>query len=279
MTRPLRPGSGQAYAEVIGDPIAHSKSPLIHNFWLAKLGIDAEYRACHVRAEELEDYFAQRRGDAEWRGCNVTIPHKEKVLALSDWADGDPDPVFVGSANVISATSQGMTAYNTDVGGFLEPFSQSDIAGKRAVLVGAGGAALAVAYALRSQGLAYLTVMNRNVDRAADLLDEAMIAGDVRSLAADAPACDILVNATSLGMDGQPPLALSLDELPPSAIVYDLVYVPLETDLLRQARKLGLRTIDGLHMLVGQAAAAFELFFGHPAPREHDAELRALLTA
>ena len=120
MTRP--------YAEVIGDPIAQSKSPLIHNFWLGKLGIDAEYRACHVRAEQLEDYFTRRREDAEWRGCNVTIPHKVEVLNFVDRADTD----LLAAANTVAPRDGGLVAWNTDVFGLLEPLAEFPLSARSA---------------------------------------------------------------------------------------------------------------------------------------------------
>lgn len=261
MTRP--------YAEVIGDPIAHSKSPLIHNFWLRKLGIDAEYRKTHVRPDELAAYFEQARADSHWRGCNVTIPHKSAVLPFL--AAIDPAAAPIGAINTIIA-SKLLQGFNTDVIGITDPLCRIGFNGKRALLIGAGGAAKAALAAFRQLGISKVTVANRSEDKAR------LVHSNVIGLDSPLPPVDLLFNATSLGMTGQPQLDLDLAVLPENCIVFDAVYAPLDTPLLLAARKRGLRTIDGLSMLVGQAAVAFELFFGQAAPREYDAELRAVLT-
>jgi shikimate dehydrogenase len=278
MTQPLRPRSGQAYAEVIGDPIAQSKSPLIHGFWLEKLGIDAAYRACHVRPDDLADYVARRRDDATWRGCNVTIPHKVAVMDLVD----DPGGVrgSIGAMNTIVRGDDGaLFGTNTDAAGFYAPISDVDLAGAPIAVIGAGGAARAVLFALARAGVGPVTILNRSPLKAAGLLAAFGLKGQALALDAPLPPVNLLVNASSLGMTGQPPLDIDLSPLPPDALVYDIVYAPLETALLRQAGERGLETVDGLDMLVGQAAVAFELFFGAPAPRAHDAELRERLIA
>lgn len=285
------------YAEVIGDPIAHSKSPLIHNFWLKKLGIDAEYRACHVRPDELADYFAQRRGDADWRGCNVTIPHKVSALKLVDRIE--PTALTIAAINtVVRSGRDSLSAHNTDALGFMEPLSSHPLgfapAQTWAFIIGSGGAARSAAYALWQSGYR-LYFVARSRDAARAIADD--IAGSrsteigtmsleqFQALVIDHRTGDwkgetqlLVVNATSLGMTGQAPLPLNFSKLSGPAIAYDVVYSPLQTEFLRQAAKVGLPVIDGLEMLVGQAAAAFEKFFGQPAPREHDAELRVLLT-
>jgi shikimate dehydrogenase len=279
------------YAEVIGDPIAHSKSPIIHNFWLEKLGIDAEYRRCHVMAEELANYFARRRDDPEWLGCNVTVPHK--IAALDHVADPSGVRHSIGATNTVCRTGDDgiPSATNTDALGFFLPLRDIDLLGRNIVVVGAGGAARAVLFALaqmigrgdrpRPPGVLVgpVTILNRSPAKAQHLLSEFGLEGSAFSLDATLPPAALLVNASSLGMVGQPPLDLDLHSLPNDAIVYDLVYAPLLTPLLAAAEARGLRTIDGLAMLMGQAAAAFEMFFGQPAPREYDAELRTLLTA
>jgi shikimate dehydrogenase len=269
----------RAYAEVIGDPIAQSKSPMIHGFWLAKLGIEADYRSRRVAAEQLAGYFAERRTDALWRGCNVTVPHKLAALALAERRDALA--AAIGATNCIARVEGGaLAATNTDADGFGEPIAGIDLAGLDAVIVGAGGAARAILAKLRARGIGSVTVMNRSQDRARALLAEMGFAGNAVPLDAALPrSCVLLVNSSVLGMDGQPPLALDLATLPAEAVVYDIVYAPLETGLLLAARSRGLRTIDGLAMLIGQAAIAFQVFFGAPAPREHDRELRALLGA
>jgi shikimate dehydrogenase len=299
--------SGLPYAEVIGDPIEHSKSPLIHGFWLQKLGIAGEYRKTRVEADELASYFADRRTDVSWRGCNITMPHKEAALPLADRISEEAQ--LVRAINCIVPTAEGhMVAYNTDVDGFREAFelggSQqttcNNHVGTEIDLIGTGGAARAALAVLRG---ADVTIYGRNESKASALSDEFGpganygYANHIDALMSEPfvydpayPDCKpnlgehqrydwVIVNATSLGMSGHPPLRIRLDSYPPNTVVIDMVYDPLETDLLKEARRLGMITVDGLTMLIGQAARAFELFFGQPAPREHDEELRALLTA
>lgn len=266
------------YAEVIGDPIAHSKSPLIHRFWLEKLGIEADYRATHVRPEELAAYIASRRDDPDWRGCNVTVPHKVAVL------DHVPDPGGVrdtiGASNTIVRGPDGvLIATNTDAAGFLAPLAELDLTDQPVAVVGAGGAARAVLFALEKAGVGPVTLMNRTPLKAAGLLATFGLKGDAVPLDAPLPPVALVVNTSSLGMTGQPPLDLDLSALPEDAIVYDIVYAPLETSLLAAARARELETVDGLEMLIGQAALAFELFFGAAPPRDTDDELRARLLA
>ena len=276
------------YAEVIGDPIAHSKSPLIHNFWLAKLGIEAEYRRCHVPPDQLDKYLAGRRNDPAWRGCNVTVPHKEAVTEHLDRLD--PFAERIGAVNTVVRDDHALAGYNTDALGFMEPLADliaADMNLRSALVLGAGGAARAITFGLVDAGFTVF-ILAREPMKAAALMGDA--ASGPSWLEPDAYRLSnaqdmftygrsLLVNATSLGMVGKPPLNVSLVRFDESCIVYDIVYAPLATPLLSAARARGMLTIDGLAMLVGQAAAAFELFFGQPAPREHDAELRALLAA
>ncbi|MGE4321435.1 MAG: shikimate dehydrogenase [Sphingobium sp.] len=270
--------SALPYAEVIGDPIAHSKSPLIHNFWLQGLGIEAEYRKTHVTPAGLAGYFLQRRADPDWLGCNVTIPHK---IAVMDYAD-DPGGVRerIGAMNTVACETGGpLVGTNTDAGGFLQPLLRNGWRGNSAVLVGAGGGARAILFALVSLGVTDITVMARDPDKGRALLDRGGVDGRVIGFGDALPTVDLLVNGSPLGMAGQPALALDLRPLAPDAVVYDIVYAPLETDLLRDARARGLRTLDGLEMLIGQAALAFDIFFDAQPPRDRDGELRALLMA
>ena len=271
MTRP--------FAEVIGDPIAHSRSPLIHRFWIEALGIDADYQAFQVTADALSDYIAGGCADANWRGCNVTLPHKVAVMELVDDPGGVRDTI--GAMNTLLRQPDGsVIGTNTDAAGFAAPLSDLDLAGRHVTVVGAGGAARAVLWALARLGVERVTLMNRSPLRAADLLARFGLQGDVVPLDAPlAPTSALLVNASALGMAGQPPLVLDLSLLPADAVVYDIVYSPLETPLLAAARARGLDTVDGLEMLIGQAALAFELFLGAAPPRERDGELKGLLTA
>ena len=286
MTRP--------YAEVIGDPIAQSKSPAIHNVWLGKLGIDAEYRAVHVRAEALASYLAERKTDPNWRGCNVTMPHKQAVMPYLERLD--PLAARIGAVNTIVRSQNGSLAgYNTDAAGFLEPLRpllEQEHLFRMARVLGTGGAARAIVAALAREQVV-IVLAGRDPARARALLDALDPGGehhatDITHFADptdfafdDRTGClDLIVNASPLGMAGQPPLAFDFSHAPPGSVVYDIVTHPADTPLLQAARAAGLRTIDGLTMLIGQAAVAFEKFFGQPPPRDDgDRELRALLAA
>ncbi len=282
----------RAYAEVIGDPIMQSKSPAIHTFWLGQLGIAAEYRACHVRPAELADYFTHRRADPDWRGCNITMPHKQAAIALLDVVD--PLAARIGAVNTVVRSADGrLTGYNTDVAGFLEPllpYLRDTHLIRMARVIGTGGAARAIVAALADQHFT-IVLAARDPAKAQALLAELAPKGEhhtppVAHFAAPTDFAfddrtqllDLVINASPLGMAGQPPLQFDLSHVPPGSVVYDIVTAPLETPLLRAARAAGFVTIDGLAMLIGQAAAAFALFFGQPPPRQSDAELRALLT-
>jgi shikimate dehydrogenase len=270
--------AGRPYAEVIGDPISHSKSPLIHGFWLEKLGSAADYRATHVAPEDLPAFIEQRRTDPHWRGCNVTIPHKVAMLDLVEDPGGVRDSI--GAMNtVVRREDGGLFGTNTDAAGFYGPIADLDLDGAPVAIVGAGGAARAVLFALSRMNVGKVTILNRSPLKGAALLSRFGLKGEALPLNARLPEAKLLVNTSALGMAGQPPLELDLLPLPPGAMVYDIVYAPLHTPLLDAAEARGLETIDGLEMLVGQAAAAFELFFGQPAPREHDGDLRELLIA
>lgn len=265
------------YAEVIGDPIAHSKSPLIHGHWLAAAGIGADYRACHVRADGLSAYVADRAADPAWRGCNVTLPHKQAVVDLV--ADPGGVRASIGAMNIIFRSETGaLVGTNSDAAGFYAPLAEVELGGSDVIVIGAGGAARAVLFALARAKPAQVTIYNRSPLKAAALLSHFSLSGRALPLAADlaVPPADLLVNASSLGMAGGTPLAIDLARLPAEAIVYDLVYAPVDTPLMLAARAQGLATIDGLDMLIGQAAVAFELFYGRPPPGD-DAALRQLL--
>jgi len=281
------------YAEVIGNPIAHSKSPVMHGFWLEQLGIDADYRRTHVRPEALASFIADRREDPEWRGCNVTIPHKQAVTPLLDRID--PVAEAIGAVNTIVPRDGVLIGHNTDAPGFLEPL-RPRLAERHllrtARILGTGGAARAIAHALWEEGFT-LIVAGRDPARAQEIV-AGFDPGFVHVCALDTFArpldfdwgeagdrLDLLVNATSLGMTGQPPLDVDFSNLPPGAIVYDAVYAPLVTPLLAEARERGHPIVDGLSMLIGQGRIAFEHFFGVAAPSDadSDAELRRRMTA
>ncbi|MEP7348457.1 MAG: shikimate dehydrogenase [Sphingorhabdus sp.] len=266
------------YAEVIGHPIGHSKSPLIHQFWLDRLGIAARYQACDIAPEKLGDYFAERRNDPNWRGCNITIPHKMESLEYV----ADPGELrnSIGAINIVFRDEEGvLTGTNSDAGGFYGPIADLPLVGETAIVVGAGGAARAVLFALAQADIGEVVLLARNGLRAAALLAHFGLKGRVLPLDARLPEAALLVNASPLGMKGQDPLNLDLAPLPDEAVVYDLVYAPIETGLLKTARARNLETVDGLEMLVGQAAIAFELFFGHAPPTDGEDELREKLLA
>lgn len=272
------PSPDRPYAEVIGDPILHSKSPLIHGFWAQAAGLDVLYRQQHVAAADLGAYFATRTADPLFMGCNITIPHK--IAAL----DHVPDPGDVrGSIGAINTVARGASGAffgtNTDAGGFAAPISDRDWSGENAILIGAGGAARAIVFALKALGFGHVSVMARNPLKGMGLLGQFGVKGEVLPMDAALPPAALLVNASPLGMTGQGPLEVDLSPLPDDAVVYDIVYTPLETALLKAARARDLMTVDGLEMLIGQAAITFELLFGQAPPKgdEQDAALRDIL--
>jgi shikimate dehydrogenase len=250
---------------VIGWPIKHSRSPIIHNYWLKQHGIDGAYDKQEVAPETLPGFIAGI--GREFAGCNVTVPHKEAALTLVN--DVDETARAVGAVNTIWSDAKGMHGANTDVEGFLSNLDQSapgwDRAPLNAVVLGAGGAARAVVFGLIGRGAADIVIVNRSFERAEELAKD--LGGNSRAagmdeLASLLPSATLLVNATSLGMHGRPPLNLSLDGLNPAALVTDLVYVPLRTDLLETAAARGHKTVDGLGMLLHQAVPGFEKWFG-----------------
>lgn len=279
------------YAEVIGDPIAQSKSPAIHGFWIEALGLDADYRAAHVTAAELPAFLSQRKADLQWRGCNVTMPHKEAILPLLDSLD--PLAKKVGAVNTVVRQADGsLRGFNTDIAGFLEPLrnllDQTHLF-RMARILGAGGAARAIVAALARHNFV-MVLAARDPAKAQALLSELDPAGEhhLAPLAHFAGAtdftfddrkgcCDLIVNASPLGMRGQQELDFDLSHAPPGSVFYDIVTDPVDTPFLLAARAAGFQTIDGYSMLIGQAAEAFEKFFGHPAPRERDPALRESL--
>ena len=281
-----------AYAEVIGNPIAQSKSPAIHGFWLRQLEIDADYCGTRVEAEGLGDFLAQRRSDPDWRGCNVTMPHKQAIVAHLDHLD--PLAETIGAVNTVVQENGALVGYNTDAGGFLEPLAR-ELAEthyfRMARVLGTGGAARAIVAALAREKFV-IVLAGRDPGKAQALLEELDPAGEHHAVDLahfadptdfafdDREGClDLIVNASPLGMRGQPPLAFDWSHAPPGAMAYDIVTDPVDTTFLVGARAAGHRTIDGLTMLIGQAALAFERFFGVAPPRQYDAELRAMLTA
>lgn len=273
------------YAEVIGDPIVQSKSPIIHKHWLQKLSLGEDYRHAHVSEEALPDYMAARRDDPLWRGCNVTMPHKQAIMPLLDRLD--PLAARIGAVNTVGRSADGLlTGYNTDAPGCFEPLAPLlGVAPRRVLVLGNGGAARAVLVALADAGHS-ITLAARDTAKAQALLEE-LAPGNRHGVADLADyalpgdgAVDLVINASPLGMTGSPALAFDLSHVAAGGLVYDIVTAPLITPLLRDAEAAGLATIDGLAMLIGQAALAFGHFYGAAPPRDHDdTALRALLTA
>jgi shikimate dehydrogenase len=264
---------------LIGWPAAHSRSPLIHRYWLRKLGIEGGYVIEAVPPDEFKD-FLFRLSLRGFVGANVTIPHKERALALSK---PDDRARAVGAANTLWYQDGELCSTNTDVEGFIDNLDACAPGWDRAedaLVLGAGGASRAVVFGLLERGVKRVHVANRTIARAVALADQ--FGAGVAPVAWDAigdllPSAGLLVNTTSLGMRGQPPLDLDVGRLPPHAVVADLVYVPLQTPLLEASRARGLKTADGLGMLLHQAVRGFELWFGQRP--EVTAELRALVEA
>lgn len=265
---------GLTYAELIGDPIAHSKSPLIHKFWLEELGIEADYRATRVTAGELPAYLAARREDPNWRGCNVTMPLKEAAFAL---LDVDPATQRIGALNTVVRYEELLLGHNTDWYALNMALDTYRLRPQQAAVIGTGGAARAALEELRQHGAPHVVIVSRDLAKAEMLLEHFGLSGEALTHG-DAFEAGLLINASPLGMTGFPSLSLDLSGLWAGATVLEMVYRPLETPLLRDARAAGYRTIDGLTMLIEQAAMAFTFFFKE-SPRSLDnAELRKLLT-
>jgi shikimate dehydrogenase len=265
---------------VIGWPVEHSRSPLIHNYWIKQLGIAAEYRREAVPPEHFAD-FVGRLAEHGYVGANVTVPHKQAALALSA---PDERARAVGAANTLWLEAGALRSTNTDIEGFIANLDAASRGWERgleqAVLLGAGGAARAVIFGLIERGVPRIHVVNRSVDRALELRRQFgdRISPhrweDARDVLPDA---GLLVNTTSLGMVGQPALELDVARLPARAVVADIVYVPLATPLLIAARRRGLRAVDGLGMLLHQAVGGFARWFG--VCPQVTPELRALVEA
>ncbi|MBY0336858.1 MAG: shikimate dehydrogenase [Acetobacteraceae bacterium] len=245
-------------AGVLGWPVSHSRSPLLHGHWIATHGLDAAYLPLPVRPERFAD-AVRSLADLGFRGANVTIPHKEAAYALCDARTGRAERA--GAVNTLVFAEGRITGDCTDGWGFLASLGDFDPRSGPAVLLGAGGAARAIAAALLDAGCPRVTLVNRTPARAEAL---ARALGGPVAVAAEPPLADaaLLVNTTSLGMQGQPPLALDLGPLPARAMVADIVYVPLETPLLAAARARGLRAVGGLGMLLHQARPGFQAWFG-----------------
>lgn len=266
------------YAEVIGDPIAQSKSPLIHRRWLMQLGLEGDYRATRVTADDLAGYLAERRQDPDWRGCNVTIPHKEAVLPLLDLLD--PGAHEIGAVNCVVAGPEGLTGRNTDIDGVAQALAGAELPGRKAVLIGAGGGARAALRYFVDQGATTVAIVVRDPKKAEHFAGSGVEVHAMDDCAEAFDGASVIVNASPLGMAGSPDMPPHLLECVAvharGATLLDMVYKPLRTPFLETAEANGGIAVDGLVMLVGQARAAFETFFGHPAPPP-DQALRDLL--
>jgi shikimate dehydrogenase len=265
---------------VIGWPVEHSRSPLIHNYWIKQLKLAAEYRREGVAPDQFVQFVA-RLAEHGYVGANVTIPHKQAALEQSK---ADDRAKAVGAANTLWLDGATLRSTNTDVEGFINNLDAAAPAWDRgletAVVIGAGGTTRAIVYGLLERNVHRINIVNRTRARAQALAKEfgtrvhALRWEECTGLLAGA---GLLVNTTSLGMTGNPPLNLNLGRLPVSAVVADVVYTPLETPLLAAARAKGLRAVDGLGMLLHQAVRGFELWFG--VRPQVTPELRALVEA
>jgi shikimate dehydrogenase len=271
-------------AGIMGWPVAHSRSPLLHGFWLEKTGVDGVYVPLPVRPENIEQAL-RALPILGFRGCNLTIPHKEAAIAVVDKVE--PVARRIGAVNtIIVATDGSLEARNTDAFGFVENLRDTvpdwHPGSGAAVILGAGGSARAVAAALSDAGVSEIRMINRTISRAeavARNLSTAMTRITVHSwdeISRVQEDAGLLVNTTSLGMTGEPSLVLDL-LLPPTAPVVDIVYVPLETKLLAAARRRGHPVVDGLGMLLHQGRPGFEAWFG--APVQVTSDLRAAIVA
>lgn len=251
---------------VIGWPVKHSRSPVIHRFWLNELGIAGDYVIHPVEPDRCET-FLRDFAHSGFVGANVTVPYKQAAFAALSEADAAAKSV--GAANTLWLEDGRLVGSNTDAYGFLANLDQ-DAAGwdaqpGTAIVLGAGGAARSVVWALLDRGFAPVHVVNRSTERAASLatlLGEHVIAHGWEDLPRLIGSASFLVNTTSLGMAGQPPLEIDLAPLPANAVVNDIVYIPIETPLLAAARIEGRRAVGGLGMLLHQAVPGFERWFG-----------------
>ncbi|MCB9988082.1 MAG: shikimate dehydrogenase [Rhodospirillales bacterium] len=260
------PGKSETIkAAVIGHPVAHSLSPLIHAHWIGQYGLHGSYEALDIAPDNLVA-GVQELVDGGYTGFNVTIPHKQAIMKLC--AEIDETAQAIGAVNTVKIDGAGrLYGRNTDAFGFIENIVQTapdfDFTSGPALIFGAGGAARALAYGLKQRGVPEIRITNRTREKAEELaadFDLDVIDWDDREAAME--GVDLLVNSTALGMTGKPPLTVSLGVLPETALVCDIVYKPLMTDLLAQAQARSNPVVTGLGMLLHQARPAFEGWFG-----------------
>ncbi|WP_040676708.1 shikimate dehydrogenase [Rhizobium mesoamericanum] len=267
-------------AFVTGFPIKHSRSPLIHGYWLKTLGVPGSYRAQEVAPIDFPAFVASlKSGESGFVGGNVTIPHKEMAFRLAD----DPDTLSeeLGASNTLWMEEGRLKATNTDGRGFTANLDEKHPGwdkAQSAVVLGAGGASRSIIQALRDRGIKEIHLVNRTIERAKELSDRFGQSVNAHSLAALSEVmhgAGLFVNTTSLGMDGEDAPVIDFSPLLSDAVVTDVVYVPLKTPFLVQAEQQGFAVVDGLGMLLHQAVPGFEKWFGH---RPHvDEKLRTLI--
>ena len=262
-------------AGVVGHPINHSLSPLIHGAWIAAAGLDATYEAFDVAPDEFAAFVAAQRGSLT--GLNVTVPHKEAALAVATRVM--PAAMSAGAANLLTFKDGEIVADNTDGVGLLAALADQagfDPEGKTVTVLGAGGAARGAVAALAAAGAAKIWVVNRTLERARALESLGPVKGVGWSKSLDAFEADAVINATTLGLGGGPGPHAPLGMTPPRCVIMDMVYKPLRTNLLNEARAMNRPTVDGLAMLIGQARPSFEAFFGRAPDPAVDVRALAL---
>ncbi|MGH1404198.1 MAG: shikimate dehydrogenase [Alphaproteobacteria bacterium] len=252
---------------VIGHPIKHSKSPLIHNHWINEHGLSGEYTAIDIAPENLKE-GVQNLIDQGFTGFNVTVPHKIAIMDLC--AEITPLAKEIGAVNTVTIKDGTLYGTNTDAYGFIQNVKENvqdkwSVTGQNALVLGAGGAANAIVYALLNENVQSITITNRTCEKAENLRSFSPDKITVIDWNDRNDACrnaGLIVNTTALGMDGKPPLEIDLSNAPKETLVTDIVYTPLYTDLLTQARTLNLQTVTGIGMLLHQARPGFETWNG-----------------
>lgn len=278
--------STEPKACIIGYPAKHSRSPMVHGFWLNEYGIAGQYDIAEVAPNDLARFISNLSNHG-YVGANVTVPHKEAAFHLVDKLTATAQAL--GAVNTLWFENGELWGDNTDVEGFLSNLDAGapgwDDRTDKAMVLGAGGAARAIVYGLLSRNIKSILIVNRTQTRAQDLAeyfgrsfpDQTITTASWDDMPAYLPSCDLLVNTTSLGMQGQPALTINLAALPPAALVTDAVYVPLVTPILAAAQARGLKTIGGLGMLLHQAVPGFAHWFGRK-PQVNEA-LQAIIEA
>ena len=254
---------------VIGHPISHSKSPQIHNYWIKAYGLQGSYDAVDIAPDDLKD-GVQHLIDEGYAGFNVTVPHKEQIVSLC--TNVDHNAQAIGAVNTVAIESGKLRGLNTDGFGFLNNIWNDvpdfEFENKRAVILGAGGASRAVISGLIGEQIGQIVLLNRTREKAETIqkemgfLSDLIVVEDWEARNEILDSADILVNTTSLGMQGQPALDIDLKALPKTALVNDIVYAPLQTNLLKAAQEGGHTAITGIGMLIHQARPAFKEWFG-----------------